>query len=223
MAAALTLDHGWSGRPHNLEPPLGLIDDCHDGVINPVAATHAAPSISDTNLDQLPVAVASAVPVITDAVDASSDAAKGAAPSYERKNSTAPNTSSSGKTTRVKKESGNKLKKGSLAELRLQRQEREHAAQKPCSGGQCRDANGKLVEPQPSRNERQSANPRREKPSSPDKPKSKNTSSRRATPSFFKKDEGKTEWDEWLEKQKGKTSSASSSRPIPSFFHDKKA
>ena len=220
--AALTMDHGSSGRrAHNLEPS-GPTDDFHDGVINPVAATYAIPSIADTNLDQLPVA--SAVPIVTDAVGPSSDTTKGAAP-YERKNSTAPNASRSDKTTRVKKESGDKPKKGSLAELRLQRQEREAPrtprVHNPSSDGQYRDANGKLVEHQPSRNERLPANPHRAKPSSPDKPKSKE-STRGPVPSFFQEDDGNTEWDKWLEKQKGKTSSASARRAIPSFFREKK-
>lgn len=118
--AALALgDEGTSGRAHNLEP-LGLADD---GVINPVAATYAIPSITDTNLDQLPVA--SAVPIITDAVGASTHTTNWAAPSSGQKNSSAL---SSIRNTNKEKVSANKPNEGSLAELRLRRQEREQSS-----------------------------------------------------------------------------------------------
>ena len=137
--AALTMDHGSSGRrAHNLEPS-DLTDDFHDGVINPVAATYAIPSISDTNLDQLPVA--SAVPIVTDAVDASSVTTKKTAASSSSHISTAP---SSNRNTNQKKVSSTRPKERSRAELRLRRQERNQ---------QSALASATRAEPQPPRKE----------------------------------------------------------------------
>ena len=156
-------------RSHHLEPP-GVADR----MIDHVAATCAVPDMPDANLP-----VASAVPIVTDAVGASIDTCvtNRAASSSERDSSTAPNASTRRKTTNQKKASGNKPREGSLAELRRRRQEREpprtRRVQTPSSDGQhmCREANGRLLEPQPLTNERLSATPHREKPSSPDKPR----------------------------------------------------
>ena len=191
--ATLTVERG---RSHHLEPP-GVADR----MIDHVPATCAVPGMSDANLP-----VASAVPIVAGAVGASTDTCvtNRAAFSSERDGSTAPNASTRRKTTNQKKASGNKPKEGSLAELRRRRQEREPPrtprVQTPSSDGQhmYREANGRLLEPQPRTNERLSANPRREKPSLPDKPKSKESSTRRPVPSFFQEDYDDAEWGKWL-------------------------
>ena len=77
---ALTVERG---RSHHLEPP-GVADR----MIDHVAATCAVPGMSDTNLP-----VASAVPIVTDAVGASTVTAKRAALTSSRNHSDRTNAS----------------------------------------------------------------------------------------------------------------------------------
>ena len=138
---------------------------------DPVAPTYAIPSILDTNLDQLPVA--SAVPIVTDAVGASADTA----------NSSAPNSSTGGKTTNKKTVSANKPS-GAPSPLTLIENPRLH--------NRCVYANdGSLADPKPPRKEWLASH----------KPKSKARSAQRPIRHTEKLQEPQPPRKEWLEKQ----------------------
>ena len=115
------------GRSHHLEPP-GVADR----MIDHVAATCATSSTSDANLP-----VASAVPIVTDAVGASTDTAKRAALTSSREHSSKTKASAQTSDRAAPKEVLNaQHKKVSLEELLRREKEQRNASHVSKTTGQ---------------------------------------------------------------------------------------